>query len=248
MLYDNILGTIGRTPVVRINRLAPSGVTMYVKCEFFNPLSSVKDRLAIAIIEDAERSGALKPGQTVVEPTSGNTGIALAMVCAAKGYPFVAVMSDSFSVERRKLMKGLGAKVVLTPAADRGSGMVRKAEALAKQHGWFLPQQFENPSNPEYHRNTTGPEILRDFAGKRLDYFVSGSGTGGTITGAGEVLKVARPDIKIIFTEPAAAPMVTEGKWAPHKIQGWTTDFVPAVLNRKIFDETVLVTDIESRD
>src|SRR5690349_2586502 len=177
MIYDNILGTIGRTPIVRINRLAPKNVTMYVKCEFFNPASSVKDRLAIAIIEDAERRGTLKPGQTVVEPTSGNTGIALAMVCAVKGHPFVAVMSDSFSVERRKLMKGLGAKVVLTPAAERGSGMVRKAEELARKHGWFLPQQFDNPANPEYHRNTTGPEILRDFAGKRLDYFVSGLGT-----------------------------------------------------------------------
>src|SRR6202011_4574182 len=176
MIYDSILGTIGKTPVVRIQRLAPRHVTMYVKCEFFNPLSSVKDRLAIAIIEDAERTGRLKPGQTVVEPTSGNTGIALAMVCAAKGYPFVAVMSDSFSVERRKLMKGLGAKVVLTPAAERGSGMVRKAEELAKKHGWFLPQQFENEANPAYHRNTTGPEILQDFADRRLVHFATGGG------------------------------------------------------------------------
>jgi cysteine synthase A len=248
MIYDSILGTIGNTPVVRINRLSPAGTTIFVKCEAFNPMSSVKDRLAIAMIEDAEKRGVLKPGQTVVEPTSGNTGIALAMVCAVKGYPFVAIMADSFSVERRKLMKGLGAKVILSPAANRASGMVKQAEELAKKHGWFLPQQFENPSNPEYHRNTTGPEILRDFAGKRLDYFVSGSGTGGTITGAGEILKAARPGIKIVFTEPAAAPMVSEGKWAPHKIQGWTTDFVPAVLNTKIFDETVLVTDVESRD
>ena len=248
MIHESILGTIGNTPVVRINRIAPAHVTVYVKLEAFNPMSSVKDRLAIAMIEDAERRGTLKPGQTVVEPTSGNTGIALAMVCAAKGYPFVAVMSDSFSVERRKLMKGLGAKVVLTPAADRGSGMVKKAEALAKEHGWFMPQQFENPSNPEYHRNTTGPEILRDFAGKRLDYFVSGIGTGGTITGAGEMLKAARPDIKIVFTEPAGAPVVTKGEWQPHKIQGWSPDFVPAVFNRKIYDEAVLVTDIEARD
>jgi cysteine synthase A len=248
MIHDSILGTIGNTPVVRINRLAPSNVTVYVKLEAFNPMSSVKDRLAIAMIEDAERRGTLKPGATVVEPTSGNTGIALAMVCAAKGYPFVAVMADSFSVERRKLMKGLGAKVVLTPAAERGSGMVRKAEELAKKHGWFMPQQFENPANPEYHRNTTGPEILRDFAGRRLDYFVSGVGTGGTITGAGEMLKLARPDIKIIFTEPAGAPVVTKGEWQPHKIQGWTPDFVPAVFNRKIYDEAVLVTDIEARD
>jgi cysteine synthase A len=175
MIHDSILGTIGNTPVVRINRLAPQGVTMYVKCEAFNPLSSVKDRLAIAIIEDAERSGALKPGQTVIEATSGNTGIALAMVCAVKGYPFVAIMAESFSVERRKLMKGLGAKVILSPAADRASGMVKMAKELADKHGWFLPQQFENPSNPAYHRNTTGPEILRD-SGKRLDYFVSGLG------------------------------------------------------------------------
>jgi cysteine synthase A len=248
MIHESILGTIGNTPVVRINRLAPAHVTVYVKLEAFNPMSSVKDRLAIAMIEDAERRGTLKPGQTVVEPTSGNTGIALAMVCAAKGYPFVAVMSDSFSVERRKLMKGLGAKVILTPAADRGSGMVKKAEALAQQHGWFMPQQFENPANPEYHRNTTGPEILRDFAGKRLDYFVSGIGTGGTITGAGEMLKKARPDIKIIFTEPEGAPVVTKGEWKPHKIQGWSPDFVPGVFNRAIYDEAVLVTDVEARD
>jgi len=248
VIHDSILGTIGNTPVVGINRLAPAGTTIYVKCEAFNPMSSVKDRLAIAMIEDAERRGVLKPGQTVVEPTSGNTGIALAMVCAVKGYPFVAIMAESFSVERRKLMKGLGAKVILTPAAERASGMVKMAKELADKHGWFLPQQFENPSNPEYHRNTTGPEILRDFAGRRLDYFVSGIGTGGTLTGAGEILKAARPDIRIVFTEPAAAPMVTKGTWAPHKVQGWTTDFVPAVFNRKIYDEAVLVTDLEARD
>src|SRR4051812_38408426 len=179
MIHESILGTIGNTPVVRINHLAPAGVTMYVKCEAFNPLSSVKDRLAIAIIEDAERRGELKPGQTVIEATSGNTGIALAMVCAVKGYPFVALMSDSFSIERRKLMRILGAKVVLVPAAERGSGMVKKAEEAAKRNGWFLARQFENPANPEYHRNTTGPEILRDFAGKRLDAWVTGYGTGG---------------------------------------------------------------------
>ena len=248
MIYESILGTIGNTPVVRINRLAPPDTQIYVKCEAFNPMSSVKDRLAIAMIEDAERRGTLKPGQTVIEPTSGNTGIALAMVCAAKGYPFVAIMSDSFSVERRKLMKGLGAKVILWPAAERGTGMVKKATELAKEKGWFLPQQFENPSNPEYHRNTTGPEILRDFAGRRLDYFVSGIGTGGTITGAGEMLKKARPDIKIVYCEPEAAPIVTKGEWAPHKIQGWNPDFVPAVFDRKVVDESVLVGDIEARD
>jgi cysteine synthase A len=248
MIHDSILGTIGNTPVVRVNRLSPAHTTIYVKCEAFNPMSSVKDRLAIAMIEDAERRGTLKPGQTVVEPTSGNTGIALAMVCAAKGYPFVAVMSDSFSVERRKLMKGLGARVILTPAAERGSGMVKKARELAEQNGWFMPQQFENPANPEYHRNTTGPEILRDFAGRRLDYFVSGVGTGGTITGAGDMLKKARPEIRIVYTEPETAPIVTAGQWVPHKIQGWNPDFVPAVFDRTIYDEAVLVSEIESRD
>src|SRR5512146_1714443 len=221
MIHENILGTIGNTPVVKINKLAPAGTTLYVKCEAFNPLSSVKDRLAIGIIEDAERRGELKPGQTVIEATSGNTGIALAMVCAVKGYPFVAVMSDSFSVERRKLMRALGAKVILHPAAERGVGMVKKAEELAKKHGWFLPQQFTNPANPEYHRNTTGPEILRDFAGRRLDAFVTGWGTGGTLTGAGEMLKKARPDIKIAVVEPESAALLAGKPWQPHKIQGW---------------------------
>jgi cysteine synthase A len=248
MIHENILGTIGNTPVVKINRLAPGHVTMYVKCEAFNPLSSVKDRLAIAIIEDAEQRGTIRPGQTVVEATSGNTGIALAMVCAVKGYSFVAVMADSFSVERRKLMRALGARVILTPAADRGSGMVRKAEELAKKHGWFLAQQFENPANPEYHRNTTGPEILRDFAGKRLDYWVTGYGTGGTLTGAGEMLKKARPGIRIVVTEPEAAALLSGNEWKPHKIQGWTTDFIPTVLNREVVDEIVTVTDLEARD
>ena len=248
MIYDSILGTIGNTPVVRINKLAPAGTTIFVKCEAFNPLGSVKDRLAIALIEDAERRGVLKPGQTVVEPTSGNTGIGLAMVCAVKGYPFVAIMADSFSVERRKLMKGLGAKVILSPAANRASGMVKQARELAAEHGWYMPDQFENPANPEYHRKTTGPEILRDFAGKRLDYFVSGIGTGGTLTGVGEVLKAARPDVKIVYTEPEGAPIVTKGTWAPHKVQGWNADFVPGVFNRNVYDEAVLVGDIESRD
>ncbi len=248
MIHDNILGTIGNTPVVRINRLAPAHVSMYVKCEFFNPLSSVKDRLAIAVIEDAERSGKLKPGQTVIEPTSGNTGIALAMVCAVKGYPFVALMADSFSVERRKLMKALGAKVVLSPAAERGSGMVKRATELAAKNGWFMPQQFENPANPEYHRQTTGPEILRDFAGKRLDYFVCGWGTGGTITGAGEALKKARPEVKIVSCEPEGAQLLAGAAFTPHKIQGWAPDFVPKVLNRAAIDEVVPVGDLEARD
>jgi cysteine synthase A len=248
MIYDNILGTIGRTPIVRVNRLAPQGVTMYVKCEFFNPAASVKDRLAIAIIEDAERRGELKPGQTVVEATSGNTGIALAMVCAAKGYPFVATMVETFSIERRKIMRMLGAKVILTPAAERGTGMVRKAEELARKHGWFLARQFENPANPAYHRSTTGPEILGDFAGKRLDYFVSGWGTGGTLTGVGEIIRLARPEVRIIATEPEGAALLSGKPFAPHKIQGWTPDFVPAVLNRNVPDRVVLVTDAEAID
>lgn len=246
MIHDSILSTIGGTPVVRIHRLAPPGVAMYVKCEFFNPMASVKDRLAIAIIEDAEKTGALKPGQTVVEGTSGNTGIALAMVCAAKGYPFVAVMAESFSVERRKIMRMLGAKVILTPAAERGTGMVRKAEELARKHGWFLARQFENPANPAYHRNTTGPEILRDFAGQRLDYFVSGWGTGGTLTGAGQVIRLARPEVKIIACEPAGAALLSGKTFSPHKIQGWTPDFLPAVLDRKVAHEITTVTDAEA--
>ena len=243
MIHDSILGTIGRTPIVRVNRLAPSHVTMYVKCESFNPLSSVKDRLAIAIIEDAERRGDLEPGQTVVEATSGNTGIALAMVCAAKGYPFVAVMAESFSVERRKIIRMLGAKVILTPAAERGTGMVRKAAELAQKHGWFLARQFENEANPAYHRQTTGPEILSDFAGRRLDFFVTGWGTGGTLTGAGEMIRLARPEVRVIATEPAGASLLTGAEFKPHKIQGWTPDFVPKVLNRAVPHEIVPVAD-----
>jgi len=246
MIHENILGTIGNTPVVKIQRMAPAGVTMYVKCEAFNPLSSVKDRLAIGIIEDAERRGTLKPGQTVVEATSGNTGIALAMVCAVKGYPFVAIMADSFSIERRKLMRILGAKVILTPAAERATGMVKRAEELAAKNGWFLAQQFDNPANPEYHRSTTGPEILRDFAGKRLDVWVTGWGTGGTLTGAGEMLKLARPDIKIVVTEPEVAAMLSGNDWTPHKIQRWTPNLVGKVLNRDVYDEIVKVTDAEA--
>jgi cysteine synthase len=246
MIYENILGTIGKTPVVRVQRLAPKHVTIYVKCEFFNPLSSVKDRLAIAIIEDAERRGTLKPGQTVVEATSGNTGIALAMVCAAKGYPFVAVMAETFSVERRKIMRMLGAKVILTPAAGRGQAMVVKAKELSEKHGWFLARQFENEANPAYHRNTTGPEILQDFAGRRLDYFVSGWGTGGTLTGAGEMIRLARPETQIIAAEPAAASLLAGKPFTPHKIQGWTPDFLPAVLSRDVAHRIVTVTDAEA--
>jgi cysteine synthase A len=246
MIYSSILDTIGRTPVVRINRLAPPDVTMYVKVESFNPGGSVKDRLAIGIIEDAEQRGLLAPGQTVVEATSGNTGIALAMVCAAKGYPFVAVMVETFSVERRQIMRAFGARVVLTPAAERGSGMVRKAAELAEQHGWFLARQFENPANPAYHRQTTGPEILSDFAGKRLDAFVTGWGTGGTLTGAGQVLKRARPDLKIVVCEPTEAQLLGDQPFKSHKIQGWTPDFVPAVLDRTVFDERLAIEDGEA--
>jgi cysteine synthase A len=248
MIYDSILDTIGNTPIVRINRLAPKHVTLYAKVEAFNPAGSVKDRLAYAIIIDAEQRGVLKPGQTVVEATSGNTGVALAAVCAARGYPFVAVMSDSFSVERRKLMRAYGAKLLLTPAAERGSGMVRKAKELADKHGWFLASQFDNPANPAYHRNTTAPEILRDFAGKRLDYFVTGWGTGGTLTGVGEVLKVARPEVKIVASEPVGAALLSGKEWQPHKIQGWTPDFVPAVLNRAVADQILPVDDVLARD
>ena len=247
-LYDSILDTIGRTPIVKLHRIAPKHVTLYAKVESFNPGGSVKDRLALAIVLDAERRGTLKPGQTIVEATSGNTGVALAMVAAARGYPFVAVMTETFSIERRKLMRAYGAKVILTPAAERGSGMVRKAKELAGKHGWFLASQFENEANPAYHRSTTGPEILGDFAGKRLDYFVSGWGTGGTITGAGEVLKLARPDIRIISSEPAGAALLSGEEWKPHKIQGWTPDFLPAVLSRTIADDIILIDDVVARD
>ncbi len=248
MIYDSILDTIGGTPIVKLHRLAPKGVDIYVKVEAFNPGGSVKDRLALAIILDAEKRGVLKPGQTVVEATSGNTGVGLAMVCAARGYPFVAVMSDSFSVERRKLMRAYGARVLLTPAAERGSGMVKKAKELAEKHGWFWASQFENPANPAYHRSTTGPEILKDFAGKRLDYFVSGWGTGGTLTGVGEMLKLARPEVKVIGAEPDGAALLAGKEWQPHKIQGWNPDFIPKVLNREVVDEIKLIPDERSRE
>jgi cysteine synthase A len=248
MIHDSILDTIGRTPVVRIHRLAPEGVEMYVKCEFFNPMSSVKDRLALGIVLDAEQRGELAPGQMVVEATSGNTGIALAMVCAARGYPFVAFMAESFSIERRKLMRALGAKVILTPAAERATGMIKRAEEFAAQHGAFLARQFDNPANPAFHRSTTGPEILQDFAGRRLDWFVTGWGTGGTMTGAGQMLKLARPDIRIATTEPAGAAMLAGKEWAPHKIQGWTPNLIPGVLDRGVYDLNLPVTDEEARD
>lgn len=242
-LFANILETVGNTPVVRINKLAPPGVDLYVKIEAFNPLGSVKDRLALGVIEHAERTGALEPGQTVVEATSGNTGIGLAMVCAAKGYPLVLTMAESFSIERRRLMRFLGAKVVLTPAPAGGTGMVQKAVELAQQHGWFLTRQFENEANADMHSRTTAQEILRDFEGRRLDYWVTGFGTGGTLKGVGRVLAKERPDTKVVLSEPADAAMVSSGTqqernpdgspasrhpaWKPHPIQGWSPDFIP---------------------
>jgi cysteine synthase A len=241
--YENILETVGDTPVVRIGKLAPEGVNLFVKIEAFNPLGSVKDRLALGVIEEAERSGKLKPGQTVIEATSGNTGIGLAMVCAQKDYPLVVTMAETFSVERRKLMRFLGAKVVLTPAAERGIGMVNKANELAEAHGWFLTRQFENEANPDMHSRTTAREIVEAFAGERLDYWVTGFGTGGTLKGVARVLAKEMPDTKIIVCEPADAPMLTSGKvqdrkpdgspsasnaaWKPHPMQGWSPDFIP---------------------
>jgi cysteine synthase len=240
--FDNILGTVGNTPVVRINKLAPPDINLYVKIEAFNPLGSVKDRLALGVIEDAERTGALKPGQTVVEATSGNTGIGLAMVCAQKGYPLVVTMAESFSIERRKLMRFLGAKVIITPAPQRGLGMVKKANELAEKNGWFLTKQFSNEANADFHSKTTAQEILRDFEGDRLDYWVTGFGTGGTLKGVARVLAEKRPETKIIVCEPDVAPMLSSGQaqpnnpdgspsashpaWTPHPQQGWSPDFI----------------------
>jgi cysteine synthase len=240
--YANILETVGNTPVVKINKLAPAHVNLYVKVEAFNPLGSVKDRLALGVIEDAERTGKLKPGQTVIEATSGNTGIGLAMVCAQKGYPLVVTMAETFSIERRKLMRFLGAKIVLTPAAARGIGMVAKAIELAEAHGWFLTRQFENEANADMHSRTTAKEILDDFAGERLDYWVTGFGTGGTLKGVSRVLAKERPETKIIVCEPDDAAMLSSGveqqrnadgsaaashpAWHPHPLQGWSPDFI----------------------
>ena len=251
--YANILETVGNTPVVRIGKLAPPGVNLFVKVEAFNPLGSVKDRLALGVIEDAERRGELKPGQTVIEATSGNTGIGLAMVCAAKGYPLVVTMAETFSVERRKLMRFLGAKVVLTPAAERGIGMVDKAIELAETHGWFLTRQFENEANADMHSRTTAREILADFAGERLDYWVTGYGTGGTLKGVARVLAKERPETKIIVCEPDDAPMLAAASpqarnadgsaaaphaaWKPHPMQGWAPDFIPKLTGDAVDDE-----------
>ncbi len=259
--FDNILGTVGNTPVVRINKLGPKGINLFVKIEAFNPLGSVKDRLALGVIEAAEKSGELKPGQTVVEATSGNTGIGLAMVCAQKGYPLVLTMAETFSVERRKLMRFLGAKVVLTPAAERGFGMVNKAQELAKTHGWFLTRQFENEANPDMHSRTTAREIINDFKEEKLDYWVTGFGTGGTLKGVARVLKKERPGTKIVVCEPADAPMLTSGEkqernadgspakpnpaFKPHPMQGWSPDFIPKItgdaVDMKLIDRVLTV-------
>jgi len=258
--FDSILGTVGNTPCVRINRLAPEGVNLYVKVEAFNPLGSVKDRLALGVIEAAEKSGELKPGQTIIEATSGNTGIGLAMVCAAKGYPLVITMAESFSVERRRLMRFLGAKVVLTPAAHRATGMINKTIELAKTHGWFMTRQFENEANPDYHSKTTAEEILADFP-EGLDYWVTGYGTGGTLKGVGRVLRAKSPKTKIIVCEPADAALITSGEpqarnadgtpaaghpaWKPHPMQGWTPDFIPKLtgdaVDAHLYDEILTI-------
>jgi cysteine synthase A len=264
--YANILETVGNTPVVKIGRLAPPGAELYVKIEAFNPLGSVKDRLALGVIEDGERTGKLKPGQTVIEATSGNTGIGLAMVCAQKGYPLVVTMAESFSVERRKLMRFLGAKVVITPAADRAMGMVKKAVELADTSGWFLTRQFENEANADFHSRTTAREIVRDFEGRRLDYWVTGFGTGGTLKGVARVLASERPETKIVVCEPADAPMLTNGavqerrpdgtpakpnaSWKPHPMQGWSPDFVPKLtgdaVDMKVIHKVLTVTGPEA--
>jgi len=264
--YDSILGTIGRTPVVKITRLAPQGVNLYVKIEAFNPLGSVKDRLALGVIEAAEKSGDLKPGQTVIEATSGNTGIGLAMVCAAKGYPLVVTMAETFSVERRKLMRFLGARVVLTPAAGRGFGMVQKAQELAKAHGWFLTRQFENEANPDIHSRTTAREIVDDFKSEKLDYWVTGFGTGGTLKGVARVLQKEMPDTKIVVCEPAEAPMLTSGTkqernadgtpaaphpaFKPHPMQGWSPDFIPKItgdaVDMKVIERVITIPNADA--
>ena len=264
-LFESVLDTIGDTPAIRVNRLAPKGINLYVKAEYFNPAGSVKDRLAVSIIEEAERSGALKPGQTVIEATSGNTGIGLAMVCAAKGYPLVITMAETFSIERRKLMRFLGAKVILTPRSGGGLGMVLKARELAEKNGWFFAQQFETPANAKIHENTTANEILADFKGRTLDYWVTGYGTGGTMSGVARVLRKKSPATKIILTEPANAQLIGSGKpqdraadgspatghpaFEAHPIQGWTPNFIPLVLqesiDKKYYDELIPIAGAE---
>ncbi|MFJ4775550.1 cysteine synthase A [Streptomyces sp. NPDC088762] len=247
-LHDSILDTIGRTPIVKLHRMAPAHTTVYVKVESFNPGGSVKDRLALSVVLDAEAKGLLKPGDTIVECTSGNVGIALAMVAAARGYRFVAVMGDTYSAERRKLIRAYGGKVLLFPGHLGSSGGNRIADELAAKHGWFRANQFDNPANPAYHRETTASEILGDFAGKRLDYFVTGFGTSGTLTGVGQMLKAARPAVRIIAAEPDNAAVLAGQEWNVHRIQGWAPNFVPGVMDRSVIDELVTIDEVEGRD
>ncbi|VVH60008.1 Cysteine synthase (EC [uncultured Gammaproteobacteria bacterium] len=247
-LYDSILDTIGRTPIVKLHKLPRNGVTLYAKVEFFNPGGSVKDRLALSVILDAELKGLLKPGDTIVECTSGNVGIALAMVSAARGYQFVAIMGDGYSVERRKMIRAYGGKVILFPSEKGSSGGNCIADELAKKYGWFRPRQFDNAANPNYHRMTTASEILSDFAGKQLDYFVTGFGTSGTLTGVGQMLKLARPEVRIVVAEPANAAILAGEKWNVHEIQGLTPDFIPSLLDRSVIDDILPVEETLARD
>jgi cysteine synthase A/O-ureido-L-serine/cysteine synthase len=247
-LYENILDTVGRTPIVRLHRLPPPHVKLYAKVESFNPSGSVKDRLAVAVVLDAEAKGLLKPGDTIVECTSGNVGIALAMVAAARGYKFVAVMGDGYSVERRKLIRAYGGKVLLFPSAEGSSGGNQRADELAEKHGWFRPRQFENPANPAYHRQTTAAEILSDFAGKRLNYFVTGFGTSGTLTGVGQMLRCARPEVRVVVAEPATAALLSGEQWHVHKIQGLAPNFVPTILDRSVVGDLLQIDEVVARD
>ncbi|CAO97795.1 cysteine synthase A [Erwinia tasmaniensis] len=247
-LFNNILETVGRTPIVRLNTLSPGNVEVYVKVESFNPGGSVKDRLALSVVLDAERRGELKKGDTIIECTSGNVGIAFAMVAAVRGYQFIAVMGEGYSIERRKLIRAYGGKVILFPGELGSSGGNKIADQLARENGWFRPRQFDNPANPSYHRMTTASEILSDFAGKRLDYFVSGFGTSGTLTGTGQMLKVARPDVKIVVAEPEGAQILAKNEWKVHAIQGWTPDFVPGLLDQSIIDSLVTIDEYSALD
>lgn len=240
-LYNSVLETVGRTPIVKLNAIAPQHVDVYVKIESFNPGGSVKDRLALSVVLDAEKRGELKKGDTIIECTSGNVGIAFAMVAAAKGYKFIAVMGDGYSLERRKLIRAYGGEVILFPSELGSSGGNRIADRLAKENGWFRPRQFDNPANPGYHRMTTASEILSDFAGKRLDYFVSGFGTSGTLTGIGQMMKVARPEVNIVVAEPEGAQILAKNQWKVHAIQGWTPDFVPNLLDKSVIDTLVTI-------
>jgi cysteine synthase A/O-ureido-L-serine/cysteine synthase len=248
-IFESVLDTVGSTPIIRLPKIGPSGTKLYAKVECVNPGGSVKDRLALSVVLDAERRGELRPGDTIVECTSGNVGISLAMIAAARGYKFVAVMGDTFSMERRKLIRAFGGKVLLFEVPEMGSaGGNAWADELAERHGWWRPRQFDNPANPAFHRETTASEILSDFAGKRLDYFVSGFGTGGTVTGVGQMLRQARPDVRVVAFEPANAALLAGGEWNRHKIQGLAPNFTPTVLDRSVIDELGTVTEEMARD